>query len=126
MLTTEITAPVSGWLVNRKHGGVEVFTSPEGVEYVRGSFDRCDIIVTFTRMMGLQPLYLRRLNTQSKQRLQSLCNRHRLYQAIRKPRTNCEVCWDAYNSKADKVESALGGEEQGTSEAVPTEIPIVE
>lgn len=78
---------------------MEVFTSPEGVEYIRGSFERCDVIVSFTRLLGLQPLYLRRPSEQSKKKLLSVCQRHRLYQAIRKPRTNCEQCWEAYNAK---------------------------
>jgi len=31
-----------------------------------------------------------------------LCQTHKLYTAQRKPRTDCLVCWDAYNDKHDR------------------------
>lgn len=125
ILTIELTVPVPGWVVKHKNG-IEVFTSPEGVEYIRGSFARCDLIVTYLQEMGLPPLYLRKPSEQSKQRLQSVCTRHRLYQAKRKPRTNCEQCWSAYRSKTDGIQSQVGDKEQGTSETVSTAIPPTE
>lgn len=94
-----MSSPVPGWTVGRNKAGIEVFKSPEGIEYVRGTLERCELLVEFPTQLGLQPLYLRKLTEQSKQRLQSVCPRHRLYQAKRKPRTNCETCWEAYNGK---------------------------
>lgn len=52
-----------GWVVRRVippggQDGIETFTTPEGVAYVRGTPEDADVIVDFTRIAGMQRLYL--------------------------------------------------------------------
>jgi len=94
--TAKITAR---WIDLPGDAQLEVF-EVEGVEYVRGV--PADIVVTFTRF-SLPSLSLKRRDSVS--RANALCSIHKSYRAIRRPRTNCEQCWAAYNS-AHQEESA--------------------
>jgi hypothetical protein len=69
-------------------GGVEVFNI-NGVSYVKGSPP--DLSVKLKS--GVEVLL-----KEYKGPKVVLCSRHKNYKAIRKPRTNCEECWEAYES----------------------------
>lgn len=66
-------------------GGVEVFTIG-GVEYVKGS----PASATAVTPSGEVSLRLFRVVPKA------LCIRHKKYMGKRKPRTNCQMCWEAY------------------------------
>lgn len=69
---------------------VEVFTY-KGVDYVRGSPG--DLVLnTSVGEVSLKKYDVNRVST-------VLCPRHKNYQAMRKPRTNCKGCWEAYEQK---------------------------
>ena len=91
------TSPVPGasaqWVPLPGGGQVEVLTIGD-VEYVRGSPP--DVVVEFRS--GLAPLELKLRSTVA--RANALCSIHKGYRAIRKPRTNCEQCWEAYERLA--------------------------
>lgn len=70
-----------------------VFTY-QGVEYVKGV--PADIEVIMTRFDN-EVLSLKRRD--SVPRANALCSIHKAYRAIRKPRTSCEQCWEAYNAR---------------------------
>lgn len=58
----ELTEPVRGWMC-RWAGTLEIFTSPEGVEYVRASErEPADILVGYLPRLGLAPMRLRLLS----------------------------------------------------------------
>ena len=69
-------------------GGVEVFTIG-GVEYVKGS--PADVIAVTSRGLEIE------LRIAGKAQA-VLCIRHKKYMAKRKPRTNCTMCQEAYES----------------------------
>lgn len=71
---------------------MEVFTI-DGVDYVRGGTDRIE--QTSTGPVGL------RLFSSVVTKV-VLCPRHKGYRAIRKPRTNCKMCWEAYEQRNSK------------------------
>jgi len=59
-----ITTTSAGWKVTRVKG-VEVFTSPEGGEFIRcGCADSAEVTVQF-KTTGLPPLYLRARSAES-------------------------------------------------------------
>lgn len=74
---------------------LEVFTY-EGIDYVRG--EPADIAVRVPKA-GVTVLLRRRDTIVS---ANALCSIHKTYRAIRKPRTNCGQCWDAYHAKTGK------------------------
>lgn len=67
---------------------LEVFTI-DGVEYIKGS--PADVIAVAPS--GEVSLRLFKVVPEP------LCPRHKGYQAKRKPRTNCEQCWESYDGK---------------------------
>lgn len=66
--------------------GVEVFTIG-GQDYVKGSPSNVTAVTRSGVEVGLR-VY--------KPTAEALCQRHKNYQALRKPRTNCEECLEAY------------------------------
>jgi len=79
---------IKGKYITRRVNGVEVYTI-NGVDYTNGSPAVARIIFT-TRGLSALPLKLYKEN---------LCPRHKNYTAKRKPRTNCETCWRAYDGQ---------------------------
>ena len=82
-----LNSPVGA--TSRWSGGIEVF-SINGVSYVKGSPP--DLVV---RLKSGVEVLLKRYGGP----VIVLCNRHKNYKAIRKPRTNCEECQRAYEQK---------------------------
>ena len=90
-MTTELISPkqTSG-ITSRWVAGIEVF-SLNGKEYVRGEGD---LVIIFPAFNGAKMSLVER-----SKKAEALCPRHKSYRAIRKPRTNCEECWEAYGEK---------------------------
>lgn len=77
------TLPGGAWL--------EIFTL-DGQEYVKG--EPADIVAV-TKSGKRVAMRLREKVTSAN----ALCSLHKKYRAMRKPRTNCEQCWEAYEQK---------------------------
>jgi len=60
-----------------------------------GTFCRGEPAVLLVYLKSLAPLRLKRY----KERKAVLCFKHKHYQALRRPRTNCTECWEAYNER---------------------------
>lgn len=92
----EETKATSHWLWVTGREGIEVFTI-KGVEYIRCSLNQADIVIVFTRIGNVKQ-GLRRLDATARSK-PILCHTHKGYTAQRRPRTNCPICWEAYNGR---------------------------
>jgi len=89
-----ITAPNSGLKAQFRtmpNGEqIEVYTY-EGIEYVEGT--PADLELSIPKY-GITRSFKRRDKVT---RANAVCSLHKGYRALRKPRTSCEQCWNAYN-----------------------------
>jgi len=79
-----LTSPVGA--TSHWSGGIEVFNI-NGVSYVKGNPP--DLVVSLKSGAEVNLKIYKGPKV-------VLCNRHKNYKAMRKPRTNCKECWEAY------------------------------